>query len=255
MALRFHLHGVAALAATAAALLVGTPSHAADYRFSQGGFDGGATINGSFAGEDGDGDGWLFQYELSNFSLSFSGNTLVNAFTHSYANGSGPGNFAYRIGSPTFDAQPYGGLWTLGEDGDNDGPNTVRYASYEWEAEGVPGLVIDFDRGTQSATDELLNVTAAPVPEPETWLLMGAGLAAMGVVSRRRRRGTTVTPTRVPGAGAALERMLRRAGWAARDAFAAWVAPRVDDLDDIARRDLGLSHNAAVAGADPIQRR
>ena len=154
MTLRAHLHGVAALAATTAALLGGTPSHAADYSFSQGGFDGGASVSGSFAGDDGDGDGWLFQYELDKFSLSFSGNTLVNAFTHSYANGSGPGNFAYRIGSPTFDAQPYGGLWTLGEDGDNDGPNTVRYASYEWEAEGVPGLVIDFDRGTQSATDE-----------------------------------------------------------------------------------------------------
>ena len=56
MKFRTHLPSLAALAAAAAALLVGTPSHAASYSFSQTGFDGGASITGSFAGEDGDGD-------------------------------------------------------------------------------------------------------------------------------------------------------------------------------------------------------
>jgi hypothetical protein len=30
-------------------------------------------------------------------------------------------------------------------------------------------------------------VVAQPVPEPETYALMAAGLAALGVISRRRR--------------------------------------------------------------------
>ena len=223
MKLRTHLPALAALAVAAAALLVGTPSHAASYSFSQTGFDDGASITGSFAGEDGDGDGWLFLYELSDFSLSFSGNAVVSAFTHSFANGSGPGNFAYRIGSPSFDPLPYGGLWTLGDYAQGDVPGLVRYASFEWEAEGLPGGVIDLDTGAFSTTRSPLQVAA--VPEPESYALWLLGLAGVGAASRRRRRGAAITPTLVPGPRAAVERTLRRTGWAVRDAVSTWATP------------------------------
>lgn len=174
---------VAAITTAIAGLLATDPAQATVYNFSQGGFAGGGSVSGYFIGADGDGDGWIFQYELENFSLSFSGNASVNAFTHSYANGTGPGNFAYKIGSATFDHEPYGGLWTAGQDGDNDGLNSIRYASYEWEAVGIPGMVVDLTNGTSSATSELLSVTA--VPEPGTWALMAGGLVLLGFARRR----------------------------------------------------------------------
>lgn len=39
-----------------------------------------------------------------------------------------------------------------------------------------------------SAIPMLAGVTTSPVPEPSTILLMGAGLAALGLVASRRRR-------------------------------------------------------------------
>ena len=232
MKTRLHLPLVTALVAAAAGLLTALPSEAASFQFSQGGFDGGGQITGHFAGEDTDHDGWLFGYEISDFSLSFSGNAQVNAFTHALGNGSGPGNFAYRLGSTTFEATPYGGLWTMGMDGDNDGLHVMRYASFEFEALGVPGMVTDLLGGTFTRTDELLRVS--PVPEPETWALMVVGLTGIGVHGWRRRTAhqrpqrrraspralPKLTPTEAPGLAAALERPLRRAAWALRDALA-----------------------------------
>lgn len=66
------------------ALLLGTaPVSAATYTFSQGGFSDGATISGSFTANDDDGNGQLdsFAGEVTAFTLQFSGNSLVAAFS------------------------------------------------------------------------------------------------------------------------------------------------------------------------------
>ena len=165
MKTRLHLPLVTALVAAAAGLFIGTPSQAASFQFSQGGFDGGGQITGHFDGVDLDHDGWIFGGELSAFSLSFSGNAQVAAFTHALGNGSGPGNFAYRLGSGTFEPTPYGGLWTMGLDGDNDGLRVMRYASFEFEALGEAGRVTDMLGGTTTRTDDLLR-TLGPLGVP-----------------------------------------------------------------------------------------
>ena len=41
--------------------------------------------------------------------------------------------------------------------------------------------------GIHLAADGTIDLVAAPVPEPATWGLLAAGLAAMGALARRRR--------------------------------------------------------------------
>ncbi len=75
------------LAGVLAASAVCASASAIDFTFSQGGFAEGASLTGSFSGSDDDLDGFLTYdvfgglYEITQFSLSFSGNSLVSAFS------------------------------------------------------------------------------------------------------------------------------------------------------------------------------
>lgn len=79
------LRRVVAVAAVAG--FFGTSASAAAFTFSQTGYADGATLTGSFMGEDLNSDGWLSHFalgldqELSDFGLAFSGNARVEAFT------------------------------------------------------------------------------------------------------------------------------------------------------------------------------
>jgi len=181
------MHHVLRTACVAAAIgvAVALPARADTFSLSQGGYTGGAFISGFFSGDDLDHDGWLLGYEITNFSLSFSGNEIVAAFTHSFANGSGFSNIAYELGTGAITGGQYGGLATRGGVGQNEFPGDIRYSAWEWEAENLPGVVADLDSGLMDPTDQTLRVTA--VPEPGTYALMLAGLAGMGFVVRRRR--------------------------------------------------------------------
>jgi hypothetical protein len=73
-------------------------------------------------------------------------------------------------------------LGSLNCDGD-----TCDYTSY--------GTALQTAGGYSAAYDSAFNVTvpvSPPVPEPETWALMFAGLGLVGAVARRRRAGGTV---------------------------------------------------------------
>ena len=178
------------LAAAAAALaLTHLPQAQAQtqtFVFQQTGFFEDAVVTGSFSGTDDDGDGWLLPYEVSGFTLSFSGNSIVGAFTHSMANGAASG-ITYQLGSPTILKYPYGGFSTVGGLGDNDSADTIRYSMWEWQAEYYPGAITDEHRLVTTYTEALMQISA--VPEAGTGLLMAAGLMIVGGLARRRRVG------------------------------------------------------------------
>ena len=69
------------------AFLLSLPAGAKVYTFSQSGFDGGGIITGTFTGTDLDANGQLssFAGEITDFFVSFSGDALVSAFTHTVA--------------------------------------------------------------------------------------------------------------------------------------------------------------------------
>jgi len=188
MTTRRTYHLLSALAIGAAVLIAASPSQAATWTFTQGGYAGGAQVSGFFSGEDLDHDGWLLGVEVSNFSFSFTGNEALHAFTSSFANGGGFSNLAYRLGRTTFEPGPYDGLSVVGEVDDGEDFRLIRFLSFNaaWDAADAPGLFTDYMSGEAiTGTDQAIRVSA--VPEPSEWALMLAGLGAVGAMMRRRR--------------------------------------------------------------------
>jgi hypothetical protein len=56
-------------------------------------------------------------------------------------------------------------------------------------ASSTSGFVIGWTNPWHTAIDNI-DSSAAPIPEPGTWALMGLGLAAVGTMARRRRIGS-----------------------------------------------------------------
>jgi len=179
------------LAATlAAALCISTPVLAQEasaplaaqpllsYTFSQDGYDGGALLSGAFAGRDIDGDGMLFGYEISQFSLSFSGNDEVGSFSHTKRQLNG---IEYLIGSSVIGDIEIGGLAS-----NTSGWTGFSFGSFQWPDYSIAGVVTNLDTGAFTQSSHLIQVSA--VPEPGTWALMLAGLGVCAVLRSRRAR-------------------------------------------------------------------
>ena len=164
-------------------LILSTSANASLYNFSQIGYTGGV-INGSFNAIDTDLNGQIssFSGEVTGFSMTFSGDSIVGSFTHTFSDLS---SLVYDIGS--------------GFIGDDTSPDTEGLAS-NWfgfsgfiyisgmgPTGGFGGRVIDIATGATSSSQELITVTE--VPEPETYALFMAGLGLMGFIARRRKNG------------------------------------------------------------------
>jgi hypothetical protein len=152
------------------------------YTFVEDGFSDGASITGSFAGVDLNGDGQLtyldnprdpfYPLELTDFTVSFSGNALVPAFTFGFSQ---LDNFNYQGG-------PY-----LGSTG------AVVNGLVEGIESGTTNRFYDAGPGPGGLCDGAgICGGVLAIPEPATWTLLLTGTFAVGAALRaagRRGRG------------------------------------------------------------------
>ncbi len=162
-----------AIGALAAACFFAPAAQATTVHFHQGGFDDGATLAGSFTGFDEDSDGWIYAYELSEFSLEFTGNSRVSAFSHGMDERAG---LVFKV-----DQMAILHLATVERDADD--LRTFGYDAFGWPTYDIPGRVEDFRSGAISITSELLRVST--VPAPQSLALALAALTLAGAASRR----------------------------------------------------------------------
>ena len=170
---------------SAIAVLTVLPASAASFNFFQGGYSEGATITGMFTGEDLNNDGFIHSLdgEVTDYMMSFSGNSLVPAFSH---------------GLPDF----FGLVYVLGSDignfFDSDGIASSNGTTFYGASGGTepypvdlspqfPGGKVGTFAGALDTTNEF--VTVNTVPEPSTVLGLGLlGLGALVLKAKARQR-------------------------------------------------------------------
>ncbi len=148
-------------------VLLTKPVQAQVYYFTQSGFDGGGTISGTFTGVDSNIDGSISSVdgEVSGYTLSFTGNSAIGGFTHSYTN---LGILIYKDGS--------GEIGSVSGDAIRSQDYTNTYFAMIGVGEGMKGAIRNWDNGDIYYTPNVVLVSiSAPAPEPSTWALMGIG--------------------------------------------------------------------------------
>lgn len=72
----------------------------------------------------------------------------------------------------------------------NGDANIEQYLSYSWGSSYYSNKFTNFDHELDAwrSTNNTTVFTITPVPEPETWGMMVAGLAALGAYARRRKQ-------------------------------------------------------------------
>ncbi|MDD2800508.1 MAG: VPLPA-CTERM sorting domain-containing protein [Methylococcales bacterium] len=169
----------------AAGLAMSAPvANAAIYNFTQTGYEEGATIFGSFEANDltsnGKIEGSIYSNfsEISAFTVSFSGNSLVSAFTHSLS------NLEFLIYNPARSV--------LGDQGQEVIATNWFGTTGFFYITGVGtgeqgGYVENLDTGLWSHSENLVNVTPAAVPVPGAVWLFGSALAGFIGAARRKK--------------------------------------------------------------------
>ncbi len=187
-----HLAGVAALAVLAlvpAAAMAGTDSStqsatvtsltATTFSFTEAGFTDGAQVTGTFAGSDLNNDGELSSFggEVTDFTMSFSGNSLVSAFSLDVSHLFG---LVYDL-----NGGPLGDGVLLGMEGIGAVSTGAAYIM-------GPGPLTACDQGIACA--HVLGAGLGDsVPEPATWALMLGGFGLAGEALRRRRQSAVAS--------------------------------------------------------------
>lgn len=182
----------AALLSAALTLANAASAQTVSFDFFQSGYDDGAFVSGTFAGEDLNTNGRLEWNptpglnELTAFSLSFSGNSLVGAFSLGLGDVMG---LLYGL-----DGGPLGDLAPLGNEGILAGISSSALLLATGSA-GYPGcgsgaLCGQITSGQfVTETNELVQISVS-VPEPGGLAVVVVGLMLVAVeVRRNRRRG------------------------------------------------------------------
>lgn len=163
-------------------------AHALSFSFHQGGFAEGASVSGFFTGEDSNNNGSLEHIgtgEVTDFSLTFTGNSLVAGFTLGFSDLFG---LLYNL-----DGGPLG-----------DDPAPLEEGIFAFSAASIymggtagfplcgnPGEVCAEVQGTSpvvSTTTQVMQITST-IPEPAGLAILGIGLTALGALRRRRDGG------------------------------------------------------------------
>jgi hypothetical protein len=180
------LKSLSTIIALASLIFTSGPASAQVYNFLQSGYPGGGIITGYFVGVDLNSNGQLssFNGEITDFGLTFSGDPVFGSFTHTFANLSG---LVYDIGSgyigdgTTGDMEGLASNWNM--------TSGFDYASGPGPNSGSPGgRIIDTATGARIDTREMIAVSdGSAVPEPSTFLLLGAGLGGLAFLRRRKQ--------------------------------------------------------------------
>jgi len=161
----------AKMASATVLFFVSVCANATDFTFLQTGFTGGGTITGSFTASDLKGDGQIssFSGEVTAFSLSFSGDSLVQAFRHEFSNLYG---LVYDLGSGSIGD----GTYLIGEGIASKSSYTAQYTydSGLGPLGSLGGKVSDSYALSSSESPQLVAVSV--VPEPLSFLMLLCGL-------------------------------------------------------------------------------
>lgn len=175
-------------AALAMALAAGTPAWAGDYHYTMDGFSGGGLATLDFSASDANGDAALDWYgpadpasdPFTALRLSFSGDTLVAPFNLGLSD-----ILRLHLDATTLSVVGASQSFTL------DGARHV-FSSYSYVAQGeraigsAMAMVISPAQVRVSTANQPLP-PLSPVPEPETWALVLAGLCVVAFIASRHR--------------------------------------------------------------------